>query len=701
MSEIGISEKFQQALESESFHEVEEYWLEALDSEIIPVTELLEVRRLLWKMGKKTLARTLLELLAETLEERKDAQSTLRVLRDLLRLTEKPPGTLLKRIENALREAYSDKPSLEAVMKHDPIVGSRKPLKSLETVETWLNFDIGSPVEIVKQGVGRVVELNLKLGNLKVDLGGSRPVSIPSGAIQRFVRPLKKGSFLWKKVVDPEGLSEEIRDDPPGSLAFVLEGFDGAISVGDIKSAVEGLLPMEDWSSWWTKARKNPRVLSAGSGSRLRYSISESAQDAARRLLGDLREADIVERPKIARNLAGRGGLAAEQAAAFLVEELDGIISPHPGIAWETAEALKLLPTGLNKAIEVQEILASTAPPTLLLEEIQDRSSRQLALDALRRLHPDNWNEIWAEWILHEKTPGLLDKMARALEDSGARLLLDTALETVFRNHLVHPYQFLWACDAMTAPDAPETIRMRMRPSLLEKIPDALSRREYSALRGKAKALLGPGKVAIRIILEGATPAQAHRFSQRIARINAVEPAQVRLVEQAVVQCRGRETSEEVDPGELLVASHEAIENARKELKQLLEEEIPKTLKGIQAAAAEGDLRENFEYHMLRDRQELHSARAAKLQEELARVRTIEHGAADPSRVNIGTIVFFEDSGENTSEPVTILGAWDADVEKRIYANGTDLARRLFGKSVGDEVEIDGHVIRIARIEAW
>ena len=47
----------------------------------------------------------------------------------------------------------------------------------------------------------------------------------------------------------------------------------------------------------------------------------------------------------------------------------------------------------------------------------------------------------------------------------------------------------------------------------------------------------------------------------------------------------------------------EAVEAKREELRTLLEVDIPKTLKGINAAAAEGDLRENFEYHMLRDRQ--------------------------------------------------------------------------------------------------
>ena len=54
-------------------------------------------------------------------------------------------------------------------------------------------------------------------------------------------------------------------------------------------------------------------------------------------------------------------------------------------------------------------------------------------------------------------------------------------------------------------------------------------------------------------------------------------------------QAQNASPSDEPEPI-ALVASVEAIEAKRKELKQLLEVDIPKTLKGINAAAAEGDL---------------------------------------------------------------------------------------------------------------
>jgi transcription elongation GreA/GreB family factor len=65
--------------------------------------------------------------------------------------------------------------------------------------------------------------------------------------------------------------------------------------------------------------------------------------------------------------------------------------------------------------------------------------------------------------------------------------------------------------------------------------------------------------------------------------------------------------------------------------------------------------------------------------------------------VNIGTVVHF--AGD--VEPLTILGSWDADVDRRIFANGSGLAEALLGKAPGEQAEIEGRTVTIASIEAW
>ena len=63
--------------------------------------------------------------------------------------------------------------------------------------------------------------------------------------------------------------------------------------------------------------------------------------------------------------------------------------------------------------------------------------------------------------------------------------------------------------------------------------------------------------------------------------------------------------------------------------------------------------------------------------------------------------VSFDGAGAEAPGSVTILGAWDADVGNRVFANGSGLAQLLLGRRVGDEVELEGRPVTISKISAW
>jgi transcription elongation GreA/GreB family factor len=696
-SSTDISE-ITQACQEEDWERVEELWFEALDADPIPCADLLEINEKLIAAGKKNLAITLLELLADAMEAAEDHAGAMASLRELVRVTAKPPADLLARLEQVFKAARAGSPSLQAVLDRYQISAARRPAEILDKMECWLDHDQGTVVEVIGQGVGRVVDVNLELDNIKVDVGGRRPVSVPFGAAARFIRRLDNGNFLRRKVEAPEALAKEVVTDPGASLVQLLDGVGEPADVAKIKAALDGLLPADKWNTWWSKARKHPRVLTTGSGSRLRYQVSHSAESATSALIAELEKAEPRNRLTVARRLSARGEAEAEEAATFLAETLSELESNDPGLAWETAALLASMPGGARPAKSCCQRLLATVSQHQLLAGIQDRGSRLTALQALRQARPSEWQTLWGDWLPHEEHPANLSAIAKELTDNDAEGVLESALERIFRYHLEHPVQLVWACEVMIEDDAPAPLRRWMTPSLLETLPDTINRREFSPVRGRAKALFDGGQVAVRLMLEQATEQQVARFAQRVRRLSGLEPSRVSLIEQAAQQ---RSTAQPVEETPLMVATAAAVEAKQAELKKLLEVEIPKTLKGINAAAAEGDLRENFEYHMLRDRQELQSARAAQLQQDLAVVRILEPGAADTSRVNIGTIVHFEDLSGNEIAPLTILGPWDADIERRIFANGSDLARSLLDRRIGDEVEVGGATARITKISAW
>lgn len=685
-------------INARDWEHLEELWLEALEDGATSGLDLLKVPLRLAEGGNRGLARTLLDLLAEALEAAGDHRGALATLQELVRLAEKRPGVeLVGRLERALVAARSDCPSLRAVLERYQLTSSRRPLDDLEAIERWLDFEVGSVVEVTGQGVGRVTDLNLELENIRVEIPGGRPVSVPFGAVPRYLRRLEPGDFRHRKVVDPDGLRRFVGEDPGASLVELLKSLDEPADASAIKAVLDGLLPADQWTAWWSRARKHPRLLSSGTGSRLRYRVSDSAESATDVLLEELRSATPRERLLVARRLAPRGDEAAAATASFLAARLGELEGPEPGLAWEIAGLIRALPGGAEAGEATRRRLLDAAPPLALLAGVQDRNTRAEALTALREARPEGWTRLWADWLPSEEHAANLDLLASELDRAGAGDALQSALEKVFRDHLGHPYQVVWAWEAMTAAGCPEPLRRRMTPSVLEVLLDALSRPEFAALRSRAKALLDGGRVAVRLILEQASPPQATRFENRLARLSGIEPPRLQLIQQAVRQ----RATVPADAPAVLVASRAAVEAKRAELKQLLEEEIPRTLKGINAAAAEGDLRENFEYHMLRDRQELLSARAAKIKRELATVRILEPGSADASRVNVGTVISLVTGDATPLAPITILGPWDAAVERRVFADGSDLAQRLLGSKIGDEVEVEGVTARITSIEPW
>jgi transcription elongation factor GreA len=683
----------QQAVHDEDFDRVEELVFEALEDDPIPASELLDIRQQLITANRKALANTILELLAEGLESRGQWDDALRVLAEVVSATSKPPRELLDRLVVAFRNANKGASSLDRVLATSDLTAGRKTLDTLATMQQWIDYDVGTVVEITGQGVGRVSELNLELANIKVDIGGDRPVSVPFGAVRRFLRVLPKGSFLWRKVVEPEALEEFVQRKPGEALVQVLESIERPAQVAAIKAALDGVLPYGRWTSWWGKARKHPRIVTSGSGSKLRYDVTASAEDAAQSLLDEARSKPPSQRLPVIKRAAERGEDAAMAARDILLESLTTLERSDPGLAWETAGVLAGLPGGADTARETRERLLAEAEPHTLLSGIDDRQAREDALTALREAEPHRWPELWAGWALQEPHPTVLSAIAHALAAAGEEQPLDDILEVIFRKPHEHRPQFVWACEAMVRDAAPEPLVRRRTASLLERIPEMLTRGDYADLRARVKGLFEGGQAAIRVVLEAATPAQATRFYDRIARLDVLEPARLRLLEQAKIQAAGSTDRQELP---MLVATRRAVEAKQAELKELKEHEIPQVLKGINAAAAEGDLRENFEYHMLRDRQELLSARAAKIQQDLAQVRILEPGAADTSQVNIGTVVHFDED-----EPLTILGSWDANLEERVYANGADIAQRLLGHKVGDTIEIGGTPLTITKIEVW
>lgn len=124
------------------------------------------------------------------------------------------------------------------------------------------------------------------------------------------------------------------------------------------------------------------------------------------------------------------------------------------------------------------------------------------------------------------------------------------------------------------------------------------------------------------------------------------------------------------------------------ELNRLRTEELPAVSRAKQAAAAEGDLSENAEYHATRERLDMLQRRIYELEADLRAPRFIEELPISCERVSIGTKVFCLDLRTRKEVVYTILGQADAVPEKNVISYQSPLGRGLIGKVLDDEVSI-------------
>ena len=120
-------------------------------------------------------------------------------------------------------------------------------------------------------------------------------------------------------------------------------------------------------------------------------------------------------------------------------------------------------------------------------------------------------------------------------------------------------------------------------------------------------------------------------------------------------------------------------------LERELNSELPKELK---RARALGDLSENAEYHMAKQRQDFVSARLMQLKNRLAELSLINMNNIPKDRIAFGSKVTLYDVDRNVEIEYRLVTSEEADVSKGLISTTSPIGRGLMGKKVGDAITV-------------
>ena len=120
-------------------------------------------------------------------------------------------------------------------------------------------------------------------------------------------------------------------------------------------------------------------------------------------------------------------------------------------------------------------------------------------------------------------------------------------------------------------------------------------------------------------------------------------------------------------------------------LERELNSELPKELK---RARALGDLSENAEYIMAKQRQDFVSARLAQLKQRLADLSLINMNNIPKDRIAFGSRVTLYDVDRDVEIAYRLVTSEEADVGKGLISTTSPIGRGLMGKKPGDTIQV-------------
>jgi len=121
------------------------------------------------------------------------------------------------------------------------------------------------------------------------------------------------------------------------------------------------------------------------------------------------------------------------------------------------------------------------------------------------------------------------------------------------------------------------------------------------------------------------------------------------------------------------------------QLEHELAHELPAEIK---KAVAMGDLSENAEYHMAKQRQEFVKARLRQLGARMAELALINMDNIPKDKVGLGSTVRVYDNSKNSEVEYKLVTSEESDVTAGKISTSSPIGRALLNKKVGDSAVV-------------
>jgi transcription elongation factor GreA len=513
--------------------------------------------------------------------------------------------------------------------------------------------------------------------------------------------------LLVRKETEPDKISQLIADDPAELIVEALQAYpNNATTAIDLELTLAQVVGEEKFKKWWTGARKavakDPRVAVPEKKIEC-YVLRETPVSV---------EDEILDQFNATRSARRRILLAEELVAATGRKEVKidlAVVLKALADAVKDSNQIDAAERLYGAAVRDQLAkLAGVDPATLepsqtalvsnvrdlpaIAEKIPAQFQRRF-LDLVRETHPIECRDIVFSLLKVSQGKFTTECINFLIENDQADSLASTLKRWQTEQNLRAPV-LLWIVKNRHSKKFAKLLNDLITPRLLSAIFFAI---DYEALQAASARRIPLADVLsedgdlIADLLSTADPETARDLANTLLLNQGFEELTKKSLLARFIKIfpgiQSLVASDAESKDEQLLVSRGSFQRRREEYEAIVSKKIPENSKAIAAAREHGDLRENSEYKMAKQDQQMLMAQKSQLERDLARARVTDFKETTSEQVGVGSIVEVRSQDGNATR-YTLLGAWDGDPDNQIISYMTPMGGILLGKKVGDTVKL-------------
>ncbi len=515
--------------------------------------------------------------------------------------------------------------------------------------------------------------------------------------------------LLVRQQTEPEAIEEMISRNPAELVKAALKQFPNHAATGvELESMLTRVLGPKKFKRWWTTAKrhlaKDPHVAVPAKKTECYY-IREQALNAEHEILEHYESTQSAKRKiRLARDIIEHSGNRPDlhDSLGQMLDDLGHVIAESNQItlaerlqgAWIRDDLANIVGRDATTLEPSSGSMISDAADLSQIAESLPSNQQKRLLVLVKETYPGEWKPMVFDLLKNSRGKFTTECINFLLENNCEEELAATLRRWLNEQNLRAPVLH-WIVKNRNSRKFANLMTGLISPRLLNAIFFAI---DYEALQlaGSRKIvlaeLLHDDRELIRdLLLTADTEIARDLANNLLANQGFEELAKKSLLARFIKHFPSVQSlvSGEVETErERLIVSRESYDRRGREYEEIVSKRIPENSKAIATAMEHGDLRENSEYKMAKQDQQMLLARKANLERDLSRAEITDFSGAPADQVGIGSVVGLRQGSTNRKVVYSILGAWDSDPENNILSYKTPLSQSLLGRKTGETIEV-------------